>query len=93
MGKSKKKRQDFQKVKLKVGRKLQKGQNVTNTSFKTRTVQVTQQLKSGEVTEPNTRKKQNIGVSLQMSHVTRNPVFGVYSHVWRKPACSAAKAS
>ena len=66
MGKSKKKRQDFQKVKLKVGRKLKKDQNVTNTSFKSRTVQVTQQLKTGEITEPNTRKKQNIGVSYML---------------------------
>ena len=63
MGKSKKKRQkDFQKVKLKVGRKLKKGDNVTNASFKTRTVQVSQQLKTGQVAEPSTRKKQNIVV-------------------------------
>ena len=63
MGKSKKNRQkDFQKVKLKVGRRLKKGDNVTNASFKTRTVQVSQQLKTGQVSGPSTKKKQNVAV-------------------------------
>ena len=62
MAKSKKKRQqDFQKVKLKVGKKLKKGENVTNASFKTRTVQITQQLKS-EKAGPSTKRKRNIQV-------------------------------
>ncbi|XP_052793784.1 testis-expressed protein 10 homolog [Mya arenaria] len=61
MGKSKrKKQQDFQKVKLKVGKKLKKGDNVTNASFKSRGIQVSQQLKGGESSQPVTKKKQNI---------------------------------
>lgn len=61
MPKSKKKKnQDFQKVKLKVGRKLQKADNVTNASFKTRSVQVVQHIKTGAGSEPTTRRNLNI---------------------------------
>lgn len=61
MPKSKKKKnQDFQKVKLKVGRKLQKADNVTNASFKTRSVQVVQHIKTGTGSEPTTRRNLNI---------------------------------
>ncbi|KAK3607992.1 hypothetical protein CHS0354_009927 [Potamilus streckersoni] len=59
MGKSKKKRQDFQKVKLKVGKTLKKADNVTNASFKTRTIQITQQLKT-DSNQPSTTRKLNI---------------------------------
>ncbi|XP_053373639.1 testis-expressed protein 10 homolog [Mercenaria mercenaria] len=61
MAKSKKKRQqDFQKVKLKVGKKLKKADNVTNASFRTRGIQISQQLKTGDASQPSTKKKQNI---------------------------------
>nr|XP_022307369.1 testis-expressed protein 10 homolog isoform X2 [Crassostrea virginica] len=61
MPKSKKKKnQDFQKVKLKVGRRLQKADNITNASFKTRSVQVVQHIKTGDGTEPTTRRNLNI---------------------------------
>ncbi|KAL4222115.1 Testis-expressed sequence 10 protein [Mactra antiquata] len=61
MAKSKKKRQqDFQKVKLKVGKKLKKADNVTNASFRTRSIQISQTLKTGETSQPSTKKKQNI---------------------------------
>ncbi|XP_071102616.1 testis-expressed protein 10 homolog [Haliotis cracherodii] len=60
MAKSKKKKQeDFQKVKLKVGKRLPKGQNVTNTSFKTHAIQVVQQIKS-DAAQPSTHRKLNI---------------------------------
>ncbi|XP_046550863.1 testis-expressed protein 10 homolog [Haliotis rubra] len=60
MAKSKKKKQeDFQKVKLKVGKRLPKGQNVTNTSFKTHAIQVVQQLKT-DGSQPSTHRKLNI---------------------------------
>ena len=64
MGKSKKKKQqDFQKVKLKVGKKLKKADNVTNASFKSRAIQISQQLKGGDSSQPVTKKKRNIAVS------------------------------
>lgn len=63
MAKSKKKKQDFQKVKLKVGRRLKKADNVTNASFRTRSVLISQKLKvAGE--QPSTRKHLNISVSI-----------------------------
>jgi len=69
MPKSKKKKKDFQKVKLKVGKQLKKADNVTNASFQSRTVQVTQRLKS-EGTEPSTKRKLNIKVNnaLHLNH-------------------------
>lgn len=73
MPKSKKKKnQDFQKVKLKVGRKLQKADNVTNASFKTRSVQVVQHIKTGTGSEPTTRRNLNIVVSCHYTAVRCN---------------------
>uniref|UniRef100_A0A0B6Y7H0 Pre-rRNA-processing protein Ipi1 N-terminal domain-containing protein n=1 Tax=Arion vulgaris TaxID=1028688 RepID=A0A0B6Y7H0_9EUPU len=58
MPKSKKKKnQDFQKVKLKVGKKLPKGDNVTNLSFKTRQIQLTQRIKDDGGQDTVTKKK------------------------------------
>ncbi|KAK6173707.1 hypothetical protein SNE40_017113 [Patella caerulea] len=63
MGKQKKNRQGadkaFQKKKVKVGKKLPKSMNTTNTSFKTRTIQIIQQLKKDEG-EATTKRKVNI---------------------------------
>ncbi|GFR85702.1 testis-expressed sequence 10-like protein [Elysia marginata] len=56
----KKKRQDFQKVKLKVGKRLPKGQNVTNLSFKTRQIQLTQRIKEDDRQGLFTKKKENV---------------------------------
>ncbi|RUS78622.1 hypothetical protein EGW08_013628 [Elysia chlorotica] len=56
----KKKRQDFQKVKLKVGKRLPKGDNVTNLSFKTRQIQLTQRLKEDDGQGLFTKKKENV---------------------------------
>ena len=68
MPKSKKKKnQDFQKVKLKVGRRLQKADNITNASFKTRSVQVVQHIKTGDGTEPTTRRNLNIRVCIDLN--------------------------
>ena len=67
----KKKREDFQKVKLKVGKgKLSKGDNITNLSFKTRQIQLTQTIRDGEGQEPVTKRKLNIQVNF--------PCFFVY---------------
>lgn len=72
MPKSRKKKnehKDFQKVKLKVGRKLQKADNVTNASFHTRTIQVTQKIKTASSTEPSSKRKLNVGELLnQFQH-------------------------
>ncbi|KAK3108792.1 hypothetical protein FSP39_015844 [Pinctada imbricata] len=60
MGKSKKKKNlDFQKVKLKVGRKLQKADNITNASFRSRSIQIVQHIKA-DGGEPSTKRKLNI---------------------------------
>ena len=66
MPKSRKKKnsqKDFQKVKLKVGKKLKKADNVTNASFQTRTIQVTQKIKTATTSEPSSRRKLNVTVS------------------------------
>lgn len=59
-GSKKKRQQDFQKVKLKVGKKLKKADNETNASFKTRSIQIRTQLKKQDGSQPSTRKKQNL---------------------------------
>ena len=67
MGKSRKKKEkraDFQKVKFKVGKTLPKAANETDISFKTRRVHIKEQLKSGPTSEPSTRKKQTLTVSV-----------------------------
>lgn len=61
MAKSKKNRQkDFQKVKFKVGKKLPKGDNVTNLSFKTRQIKLTQRIKEDDGQKPITKNKLSI---------------------------------
>ena len=71
MGKSKKKKnKDFQKVKLKVGRKLQKADNVTNASFHSRSIQIVQHIKAhGD--EPSTKRNLNISVSIDILHINK----------------------
>ncbi|XP_077518264.1 testis-expressed protein 10 isoform X2 [Amblyomma americanum] len=59
MGKVKK-NQDFQKVKLKVGRKLPKGLNVTDTSFKTKKIVLHDRLSKPATGEPTTARKQSV---------------------------------
>lgn len=66
--KKKRKRADFQKVKLKVGRKLPKGTNITNTSFKAKKIQIREQLRP-EATEPSVKIRQNLNDILNnLSH-------------------------
>lgn len=64
MPKSKKKKNaDFQKVKLKVGRRLPKGDNDTNISFKSRAIHITQHIKdTTNLSEPHTKRKQVLQV-------------------------------
>lgn len=60
MAKSKRKRrikeQDFKKVKLKVGKRLPKGQNVTDATFKSRSIVLPSQM-SKDGTPTNQRKQ------------------------------------
>lgn len=63
MGKSQKKKQksaDFQKVKFKVGKKKPVGTNVTDTSFKTSSINIVSQLKKGD--EPTNRRNLSLKV-------------------------------
>ena len=67
MAKNKRKRklkeQDFQKVKLKVGKKLQPAQNATDTSFKSRSVFIPNQLHKLD-NEPTNQRNQTLKVRL-----------------------------
>ena len=63
MGKSKKKKQksaDFQKVKLKVGKRKPVGTNVTDTSFHTSSIQIASQLAKGN--EPTNKRNLSLKV-------------------------------
>ncbi|XP_078376384.1 testis-expressed protein 10-like isoform X2 [Oculina patagonica] len=63
MAKNKRKRklkeQDFQKVKLKVGKKLQPAQNATDTSFKSRSIFIPKQLQKLD-SEPTNQRNQTL---------------------------------
>ncbi|BFY98191.1 hypothetical protein BsWGS_01231 [Bradybaena similaris] len=56
----KRKTQDFQKVKLKVGKKLPKGESVMNLSFKTKQIQLTQRIKDDAGQDSVTKKKLSV---------------------------------
>lgn len=63
MGKKKKKTQDFQKVKLKIGKKIKKP-NETETGFKSKKVVILEQLKHNEsLGQLVTRKKLTLQVN------------------------------
>ena len=62
MGKAKKRKTaDFHKSKLKVGKRKPTGTNVTNTSFKTSSINLTSQLE--ETNDPKTKRNQSLKVS------------------------------
>ncbi|KAM7292455.1 testis-expressed protein 10 [Ixodes scapularis] len=60
MGKNKKKQKDFQKVKLRVGRKLPQALNTTDTSFKTKKIVLRDRPSKPASGEPTTARKLNI---------------------------------
>lgn len=62
MTKKRKRQDDFQKVKLKVGKKKPKLQNATPTNFKTKTIHLPEQLKE-DGTLPTNNRKLNIKVN------------------------------
>ncbi len=66
--KTKAKYKDFQKVKLKAGKPLPKGLNETKTGFKSKSIQIKEQLKV-DTSQATTRKKLNISVSSSLDIV------------------------
>lgn len=56
MTKKRKHQEDFQKVKLKVGKKKPKLENATDTTFKTKTIQIPEQLKEDGLLTAQNRK-------------------------------------
>ncbi|XP_044514217.1 testis-expressed protein 10 [Gracilinanus agilis] len=68
MTKKRKHQEDFQKVKLKVGRKKPKVENATDTNFKTKTICLPEQLKEDETLPTNNRKLNIKDLLSQMHH-------------------------
>ncbi|XP_072179375.1 testis-expressed protein 10 homolog [Diadema setosum] len=69
--KNKQKKKDFQKVKLKAGKTKPKADNFTDTTFKSRAIQIRDQLKSSEhgEGEPVTERKQSLqDLLIQLNH-------------------------
>ncbi|XP_025068787.1 testis-expressed protein 10 isoform X4 [Alligator sinensis] len=67
MTKKRKHQEDFQKVKLKVGKKKPKLENVTDTNFKTKAIQIPEQLKEDGML-PTQNRKLNIKDLLSQMH-------------------------
>ncbi|XP_017907735.1 PREDICTED: testis-expressed sequence 10 protein isoform X2 [Capra hircus] len=67
MTKKRKRQDDFQKVKLKVGKKKPRSENSTLTNFKTKTIHLPEQLKE-DVTLPTNNRKLNIKDLLSQMH-------------------------
>lgn len=60
--KKKKRQDDFQKVKLKVGKKKPKADNSTNTNFRTKGINLSEQLRK-DTSGPTTHRQLSINVS------------------------------
>ncbi|XP_013860196.1 testis-expressed protein 10 homolog [Austrofundulus limnaeus] len=65
--KKKKRQDDFQKVKLKVGKKKPKADNATNTNFRTRGIHLSEQLKR-DTSGPTTHRQLGINELLSQLH-------------------------
>ena len=80
MAKNKRKRklkeQDFKKVKLKVGKKLQPAQNATDTSFKSKSVFIPNQLRKLD-NEPTNQRNQTLKVRLSNCHYSLSTVISI----------------
>lgn len=74
--KKKKRQDDFQKVKLKVGKKKPKSDNATNTNFRSKGINLTEQLKR-DTSGPTTHRQLGINVrSSSVFHMSANsPAF------------------
>ncbi|KAK7881072.1 hypothetical protein WMY93_032322 [Mugilogobius chulae] len=65
--KKKKRQDDFQKVKLKIGKKKPKADNATNTSFRSKAISLPEQLKR-DTSGPTTHRNQGINDLLSQLH-------------------------
>ncbi|CAH1238193.1 TEX10 [Branchiostoma lanceolatum] len=88
--KRKAKRADFNKVKLKVGKKLPKADNVTDTTFKSRAIHLPDQLKT-DASQPTNFRQQNVKDLLtQCNHysasVRHEAITGLKDLLVRHPA-------
>uniref|UniRef100_A0A8B9URN3 Testis expressed 10 n=1 Tax=Anas zonorhyncha TaxID=75864 RepID=A0A8B9URN3_9AVES len=81
MTKKRKHQEDFQKVKLKVGKKKPKLENATDTTFKTKTIQIPEQLKEDGLLTAQNRKLNIKDLLSQMHHyspgVKQNALLGL----------------
>lgn len=68
MTKKRKRQDDFQKVKLKVGKKKPKLENATATNFKTKAIHLPEQLKEDRTLPTNNRKLNIKDLLSQMHH-------------------------
>ncbi|XP_042551237.1 testis-expressed protein 10 isoform X2 [Dipodomys spectabilis] len=68
MTKKRKRQDDFQKVKLKVGKKKPKLENATATNFRTKTIHLPEQLKEDRILPTNNRKLNIKDLLSQMHH-------------------------
>ncbi|XP_065523904.1 testis-expressed protein 10 isoform X1 [Lathamus discolor] len=81
MTKKRKHQEDFQKVKLKVGKKKPRLENATDTTFKTKAIQIPEQLKEDGVLPTQNRKLNIKDLLSQMHHyspgVKHNALLGL----------------
>ncbi|XP_067866511.1 testis-expressed protein 10 homolog isoform X2 [Heterodontus francisci] len=97
MTKKRKRQDDFQKVKLKVGKRKPKADNATNTSFKTHAIHVPEQLKS-DASLPTNHRKLNIKDLLTQLHhyssgIKQNALIGLKDLVSQHPSVIASHLS
>ncbi|MEE6518145.1 hypothetical protein FKM82_028915 [Ascaphus truei] len=68
MTNKRKRQEDFQKIKLKVGKKKPKAENATDTNFRTRAIHLSEQLKEDRSLPTNNRKLNITDLLSQMHH-------------------------
>ncbi|XP_072365034.1 testis-expressed protein 10 homolog [Scyliorhinus torazame] len=97
MTKKRKRQDDFQKVKLKVGKRKPKADNATDTSFKTHAIHVPEQLKS-DASLPTNHRKLNIKDLLTQLHhyssgVKQSALIGLKDLVSQHPSVISSHLS
>lgn len=75
MSKKRKRQDDFQKTKLKVGKKKPKAENATNVNFRSKSIHLPEQLKHGE-SGPTTHRHLDIKV-----HEAQKATFSTSAHL------------
>lgn len=97
MTKKRKRQDDFQKIKLKVGKIKPRADNATNTSFKTRAIHVPEQLKSDALLPTNYRKLNVKDLLTQLHHyssgIKQGALNGLKDLVSQHPSVIASHLS